>query len=551
MPAPACMCSDQNSGCENKKDCKIKTHISCDCPLPAKVPKLELEWLYHQRNKIGEKSAMMIVGGDEKETKRQVKAEKRKQYEEEVKLRKEKKMEELECSSRVKLMEENRFINELENQEQSELLDTFENSFCEYNPPSKVSKQEQQEANLLVDWILEEKLGNQANLVKRYLDRPLKRNMLPIPNLSKASLRFDISPGAAAACAASFLQDLIEGGYLSPDMAYLACDPSKVRRGRKEVMATAKVLDSEKYKEKKITGLSYDGRKDLQTLAMVPDSHCKLHRCKIQEEHVSVTDEPSGKYLAHFVPDDPLYPEKPAQKNAEALFDILESHGSVETLNFLGGDSTAMNTGYRGGTHAWLEKLIKRKLFWGICMIHTNELPLCHLIISLDGPTSSKSGFTGPVCSLLSKVNGMQFNPDFRRLPEGESLVEIPDKVVKQMSTDQALSYKLVAAVKSGVLPPELQEVQCGKICHARWLTTAQSLTYLWTRKHGLAGKELKTLEILVRFCLTYYFKLYYDIKVRHNIVEGPVHILTQIRILQKQPKIVRDIITPYIRTGA
>ena len=113
---------------------------------------------------------------------------------------------------------------------------------------------------------------------------------------------------------------------------------------------------------------------------MVPDSHGKLHRCKIQEEHVSVTDEPSGKYLAHFVPDDPLYPEKPAQKNAEALFDILESHGSVETLNFLGGDSTAMNTGYRGGTHAWLEKLIKRKLFWGICMIHTNELPLCHLL---------------------------------------------------------------------------------------------------------------------------------------------------------------------------
>ena len=37
------MCSDQNSGCYNKKDCKIKTHISCDCPLSAKVPKLELE----------------------------------------------------------------------------------------------------------------------------------------------------------------------------------------------------------------------------------------------------------------------------------------------------------------------------------------------------------------------------------------------------------------------------------------------------------------------------------------------------------------------------
>ena len=112
-------------------------------------------------------------------------------------------------------------------------------------------------------------------------------------------------------------------------------------------------------------------------------------------------------------------------------------------------------------------------------MIHTNDLPLHHLIISLDGPTSLKSGFTSPVCSLLSKFNGMQLNSDFRGLPEGESIVQIPDKVVIRMSTDNALSYKLVAAVKSGVLPPELQEVQCGKICHVRWLTTAPSLIYL------------------------------------------------------------------------
>ncbi|KAG0720235.1 hypothetical protein GWK47_006885 [Chionoecetes opilio] len=63
-----------------------------------------------------------------------------------------------------------------------------------------------------------------------------------------------------------------------------------------------------------------------------------------------------------------------------------------------------------------------------------------------------------------------------------------------------------------------------------RWLTTAQSLVYMWTRKHGLTGKELNTLEILVKCCLQVYFKLYYDIKVHHRLEEGPKNILTQLR---------------------
>ena len=83
-------------------------------------------------------------------------------------------------------------------------------------------------------------------------------------------------------------------------------------------------------------------------------------------------------------------------------------------------------------------------------MIHTNELPLCHLIICLDGPTSSDTGFTGPVCRLLGKVNTMSYDPGFKALPGGEDLIKIPQSVLVKMSTGQQLSYKLVQAVKSG-----------------------------------------------------------------------------------------------------
>jgi hypothetical protein len=127
-----------------------------------------------------------------------------------------------------------------------------------------------------------------------------------------------------------------------------------------------------------------------------------------------------------------------------------------------------MNTGWKCDSHALLEKLLGRRLYWGICSIHTNELPLRHLIATLDGPTCSDKGFTGPVCSLLTRVNEMTYNPRFRALPGGEDLISIPEEVVKTMSTDQRTSYKLVEAVKQGNLPQEMQEMHCGPLYHAR-----------------------------------------------------------------------------------
>ncbi|KAG0720877.1 hypothetical protein GWK47_006576 [Chionoecetes opilio] len=263
--------------------------------------------------------------------------------------------------------------------------------------------------------------------------------------------------------------------------------------------------------------------------------------------------------------EDPVPPEKPAFKAAQALYHLLVTYDSTDSLIVLQGDSTRANTGWKGGTHAHLEKMLGRKLFWSICVLHTNELPLRHLITSIDGPTSSDTGFTGPVCSLLSSVNEMQYNAEFRGVPGGEDLTEIPEYILVNMSTDQQVSYQLVQAVKRGVLPSELQEIKCGKVSHSRWLTTAQSLVYMWTRKHGLTGKELNTLEIIhpdpdlylydkrlpFKYCLQVYFKLYYDIKVHHRLEDGPKHILTQLRVMRSQPKKVQTAVTFSVRTGA
>jgi len=82
-------------------------------------------------------------------------------------------------------------------------------------------------------------------------------------------------------------------------------------------------------------------------------------------------------------------------------------------------------------------------------------------------------------------------------------------------------------------------------------LATAHRIVYMWKRKHGLSRSNLRVLESLVKFCLQFYFKIYFDIKVRHLIVDAPYHVLTSLRILRGQPKKVRDPIIFYVRKGA
>ena len=95
------------------------------------------------------------------------------------------------------------------------------------------------------------------------------------------------------------------------------------------------------------------------------------------------------------------------------MYEVLQSLGATESCQVIGGDSTNSNTGWRGGSLAHLERLLGHKCQWVVCNIHTLELLLNHLIAALDGPTSSKDGYSGNVGKLLSTVEDMEYNQDF------------------------------------------------------------------------------------------------------------------------------------------
>ena len=138
----------------------------------------------------------------------------------------------------------------------------------------------------------------------------------------------------------------------------------------------------------------------------------------------------------------------------------------------------------------------------------------------------------------------MEINPNFKSIPykEGERLIDLQPEIVKGLSTDANLSFCLSQIASTGVMTDELAQMMAGKVCHARWLTIAEKFLEMWLRHQGFEGELLDRLEIIVSFIVRVYFKLFFDIKVKHLWTQGPYHILTELRLMRDQPEVVQTI---------
>ena len=116
----------------------------------------------------------------------------------------------------------------------------------------------------------------------------------------------------------------------------------------------------------------------------------------MKEKGYSLTVEPSGRYADHFVLDEATKESSHAKNIAKRIVRWLMEHDSENTLLCLGGDSTAVNTGWKGGVISFVEQILGRRLVWVVCNLHTNERPLRALVEALNGPTASNTEFSGP-----------------------------------------------------------------------------------------------------------------------------------------------------------
>ncbi|KAG0718000.1 hypothetical protein GWK47_053344 [Chionoecetes opilio] len=131
--------------------------------------------------------------------------------------------------------------------------------------------------------------------------------------------------------------------------------------------------------------------------------------------------------------------------------------------------------------------------------------------------TKKYPGHGGPIGKLLDSATDFEINSNFIRISVGPPLIKLPDKVIQDLSTDQRYGYKIVCAVRDGVLPAGLALSEIRPVNHSRWLTTANRLLMLWVLKHGLKGKNLKNLHFIVEFIIGVYCPCWFNVKVKHS----------------------------------
>jgi len=232
-------------------------------------------------------------------------------------------------------------------------------------------------------------------------------------------------------------------GIITPEDASCFVDHKKISRAKERVCATLTQQFQLGLSENKVQCIMFDGRKDL-TKFLVKDEF--VHKGQIKEEHISLCDA-NGEYLFHFTPTTGPK-EKPAHNIAQHIFDWLQKNSMTQSLLAVGCDSTNLNTGYAGGVIQFLEKKLQRRLNWLICQLHTNELPLRHLVSHLDGRTVSNNCWSGVLGNNLNDVTSLPTNDYFPKISAGPDLPHIPSDILQDMSTDQLYGYKIVSAIR-------------------------------------------------------------------------------------------------------
>ena len=94
----------------------------------------------------------------------------------------------------------------------------------------------------------------------------------------------------------------------------------------------------------------------------------------------------------------------------------------------------------------------------GIASMHTNELPLRHLIIDLDRPTQSDNAFVGTIGKLVTIETKLYLNDSIPSIDIHIELIELEDDFVQNLSDEQKYLYQIIWGIQAGSLPDYLRE---------------------------------------------------------------------------------------------
>lgn len=115
-----------------------------------------------------------------------------------------------------------------------------------------------------------------------------------------------------------------------------------------------------------------------------------------------ILSEPGSDYFGHVTCE--LETAKCIERTI--INDLRTKSVELDEIFVVSCDGTVVNTGFKGGVVRLMEELNK-PLQWFVCQLHSNELPLRHLLLHLDGKTTGPKCFSGPIGSELQKCESM------------------------------------------------------------------------------------------------------------------------------------------------
>ena len=493
------------------KGCSDSIHLSCSCPAKSKVPMMEVPFLHNQLTKVGTKSDLSIGLVDKVESVKQVKAwvNVKKKVAAEAKAEKKKKNIEDEFSKSVA---------------------DYENNF-EYVDENNDENNDDKEDDAF------------RSVATEMLFKKTNQNRIKLSNMARVSLSCDVSIGATAQIGTALLIDL---GIVTKEDTSKIIDKSKIRRERDKIINDLHQKGQKSLQDQTLKSIIFDGKKDATKVLLENDEEEQFPSVQ-EEDHYTIVDGIDGSYLTHLVPDNGT-----GKSIAEAIYNWLLEIGQEGNILVIGGDSTAVNTGWMLGAIHYLEVFLGHKVLWVICQLHINELGWRHLFEDLDGPTSSGNTFTGPIGKMLTDdVQDFINNPNFKRVEVEEGVHELSEDVVKDLSNDQKHGWNLVMLITGRSQDLTCLKLKPGPVCHSRWLTSANRLMIIYCKKHGLRGKKLTILTILVTFTVSHYYKMWFEIKCAPRLTNGPRHLLKSVQLLADASPEVKEIVMPVVQRGA
>ena len=311
--------------------CQLQAHCLCECDAEDKIPQVELLYVLDQRcREGGSKGKFQIGSKDKKEIENMEEAANEAMENDENQKKIDDAVEEAKKKEAQRLHDERVLRNE-------ELTDALAEigAVCDSEDEDDVIDDDSNDGDF------------NANTGKS--DQNFQ-NRMGLRNLAMICDRHGVSSRAGAAIANAAL---IDAKVISACDQTQVIDKNKLRRAIEKFREERVVEDSQELVKAQGQAYYCDGKKDI-TLFVRKDDHWKTYNTFEEEEHISVSSEPGGKYVTHLTPSGGK-----GSEIAEVLVGYLTEHGVIDSWKIIGGDSTAVDR----GCFVLIERTLGRRLF--------------------------------------------------------------------------------------------------------------------------------------------------------------------------------------------